>query len=107
MAAVGGGEGGVGCAGDAKDGSAEQRAAGVELARVGLGEGFAGEVHGEERASSGFAHRRRRLPSAIAARFFSRLLSPASDSRSAASLAKVVTVFLCEDSLIRCGKISR
>ena len=48
VAAVGGGQRGVGGAGDGEDGLAEQRAAGVQLAGVGLGEGRAGEIEGEQ-----------------------------------------------------------
>ena len=48
VAAVGGGEFSVGRGGDGKDGAGEEGSAGVELAGIGLGEGQAGEILGEE-----------------------------------------------------------
>jgi hypothetical protein len=48
VAAVGGGEGGLGCAGDGEQGSTEECAAGGELAGVGFGEGRTGEIEGEQ-----------------------------------------------------------
>jgi len=52
-AAVGGGERGIGCAGDGEQGSGEQRASGVELARVGFGKGGSGKIEGEEAGVGG------------------------------------------------------
>ena len=48
VAAVGGGQGGVGAAGDLLEGLGEECAAGVEFAGVGFGEGLAGEIEAEE-----------------------------------------------------------
>ena len=58
MSAIGVGQVGVGGSADGKDGFAEQGPAGVELARVGFGEGRAGEIEGEEAGVFGFGRGR-------------------------------------------------